>query len=112
MSVNARPEMSHLYADIPALLPEELVTILAESKDVRIERIVSKGHSSPENFWYDQATTEFVVLIQGEAQLQFEGERDTIVMGVGDYLIIPPHTRHKILRTKPDAETIWLTVHF
>ncbi len=104
--------MGNLYAGIPTCLPDEIVTILAKSKDVRIERIVSKGHKSPNEFWYDQETTEFVLLIQGGAKLKFEEKEEVTVMGAGDYLTIPPHTRHKILWTVPGAETIWLTVHY
>ncbi len=40
----------NLFADIPTRLPDELVTTLLEAADVRIERIVSHGHASPEEF--------------------------------------------------------------
>jgi hypothetical protein len=56
-------------------LPEELVQILVQRPNVRIERIVSIGQASPEGFWYDQNQVEFVVLLQGSAQLCFEGQR-------------------------------------
>ena len=42
--------MNNLFAD----LPEELVEVLAENNHVRIERIISIGHGSPDGFWYDQ----------------------------------------------------------
>lgn len=51
--------------------PEELTTILAESKNVRIERIISFEQTSPEGFWYDQDENEFVALIQGEAVITY-----------------------------------------
>ena len=47
-----RPKMNNIFADLLSSLPEELVTVLAEKQHVRIEWIVSTGHSSPENFWY------------------------------------------------------------
>ena len=42
--------MTNLLADLPQQLPEELVTTPLEAANVRIERIVSHGHSSPEGF--------------------------------------------------------------
>ncbi len=49
--------MNNLFADLSADLSEELVEVLAENKHVRIERIVSTGHASPDGFWYDQEPT-------------------------------------------------------
>lgn len=46
--------VGNLFADLPADLPDELFQTLAGSGDVRVERIVSRGHRSPEGFWYDQ----------------------------------------------------------
>ena len=79
---------SNLYTDIPPLLPEELIEKLVNTKDVRIERIVSTGHSSPPGFWYDQNESEWVVLLHGEAILEFEDEKRHMVPG--DYVLIPP----------------------
>jgi cupin 2 domain-containing protein len=41
---------TNLFADLPLHLPDELITTLLEAVDVRIERIVSHGHSSPDGF--------------------------------------------------------------
>jgi cupin 2 domain-containing protein len=49
--------------DIHAELPEELVQVPLSEPGVRIERIVSLGHTSPEGFWYDQDGGEWVVLL-------------------------------------------------
>jgi cupin 2 domain-containing protein len=44
-----------LFTNFPSNLPDEIFTILLEANNLRIERIVSHGHSSPGVFWYDQA---------------------------------------------------------
>lgn len=62
----------HLFQNIPADLPDELVEILAQGSGVRIERIVSRGHCSPPGFWYEQAQQEWVLLLAGEAQVHFQ----------------------------------------
>ena len=46
---------SSLFRDIPHTLPQESVNILAQSSNVKIERIVSRGHASPHNGWYEQS---------------------------------------------------------
>ncbi len=92
--------------------PEELVEVLAAGRETRIERIVSRGHSSPPGFWYDQERTEFVFLVEGEAQILFSGDERPTRLRAGDWLVIPPHRRHRVEWTDPDRETVWLAVHY
>jgi cupin 2 domain-containing protein len=102
----------NLFADLPRHLPEELFTTLLSGAGVRIERIVSQGHSSPAGFWYDQDQNEWVLLLQGEAKLQFEGNEPPVKLKPGDFLNIPAHTKHRVEWTTPDEPTIWLAVHY
>ena len=55
----------NLYRLTSLPLSEELITVLFQSKAIRIERIVSTGQVSG---WYDQEENEFVCLLQGEAE--------------------------------------------
>jgi cupin 2 domain-containing protein len=102
---------SNLFADIPTNLPDELIEVLKDSDTVRIERIVSMGHSSPEGFWFDQETDEWVLLVQGAARLRVE-TGDEIEMKPGDFVNIPAHKKHRVEWTTPDEPTIWLAVHY
>lgn len=104
--------MHNLLKNLPADLTEEVVEVLAEGKNVRIERIVSHGQASPADFWYDQAQAEWVAVIQGEAQVLFEGEDAPVHLRAGDYLTIAAHRKHRVAWTKPDEPTIWLAVFF
>ena len=104
--------MSNLFADLPVDAAQELVTILAESKQVRIERIVSTGQASPPDFWYDQTQHEWVMVLQGHAELQFKGENSVCALGPGDYVLIAPHQEHRVKSTASDAPTVWLAVFF
>ncbi len=102
--------MPNLLSSIPAALPDELTETLVQAKHVRIERIVSQGHASPPDFWYDQDQNEFVLLVQGAARLRFE---DSVVeMRPGDWLDIPAHRRHRVEWTTPDERTVWLVVFY
>jgi cupin 2 domain-containing protein len=103
--------VNNLYQDIPEALPAERVDVLARATGVVIERIVSRGHASPDSGWYDQSRAEFVVLLSGAARLEFEdGER--LTLGPGDWLDIPMHRRHRVAWTDPDADSVWLAVHY
>lgn len=107
----ALPGPENLLANLPATLPAELVTILAENRHVRIERIVSTGHASPEGFWYDQEEHEWVLLLQGAATLGFEHGRE-VSLKPGDCLLIPAHQRHRVDWTSGEEATVWLAVFF
>jgi len=101
---------ANLLANIPASLPEELTETLVLAKNIRIERIVSTGQSSPPDFWYDQDENEFVVVLQGSAVLEFaSGER---VLTSGSYLLIPAHQKHRVKSTSRSEPTVWLAVFY
>lgn len=100
----------NLFADMPHHLPDELCTALLDAADVRIERIVSHGHASPEDFWYDQDRHEWVVLLKGAARLRFED--DVLEMQPGSFVNIPARRKHRVELTTPDEPTIWLAVFY
>ena len=70
-----------LLSNLPKQLPEELTTVLQEGDGVRIERIVSTGHRSPEGFWYGQSDNEWVMVLAGAAKLQFEDRAVELLPG-------------------------------
>jgi cupin 2 domain-containing protein len=104
------PYINNLFAGMPGELPDELVTVLADRGDVRIEHIVSRGHASEAGFWYDQGEDEFVLLLTGSATLEFEGDSDLKELSPGDWLLIPAGCRHRVAATDPTANTHWLAV--
>ena len=104
--------MDSLLSDIPVALPDDLLETLVDAESVRIERIVSHGHASPEGFWYDQEQHEWVLLVKGAARLRFEGDGRPIVMKPGDFVNIPAHKRHRVEWATPDEPTVWLAVHY
>lgn len=108
------PSIGNLFENISDNLPEELVDMLTSKGDggIRIERIVSRGHSSPPGYWYDQGRNEFVVLLKGSAGLRFEDRKDTVVLQPGDWIDIPAHEKHRVEWTDPNLDTVWLAVHY
>lgn len=106
------PQTRNLFNDIPSTLQEEFFQILAESGTVRIERIVSDGHATPQGEWYDQGWDEWVLLVSGGATLLFEGDAGHLVMKPGDHVMIPAGCRHRVEQTDSGQKTVWLAVHF
>ncbi|PSB04912.1 cupin [Merismopedia glauca CCAP 1448/3] len=97
--------------DIPEILPSEELfeTILAQS-NILIERIISSGQTTPLGQWYDQETDEWVILLQGEAELSYrDGTR--LTMQTGDYVMIPAHHQHRVEYTSSNPVCIWLAIH-
>jgi len=83
---------------------------LLKNDNIRIEKIVSNGQSSPINFWYKQKENEFVLLLKGNAILEYE-DKD-IELKEGDYINIKAFTKHRVKYTNEDEPTIWLAVFY
>jgi len=107
--VTRRPGGVANLFDVVAPRSGELVESLVAAGGVRVERIVSCGHASPPGFWYDQAEHEWVVLLAGSAVLAF-ADGEEVALGPGDWIEIPAHRRHRVERTDPGRETVWLAV--
>lgn len=100
--------MKNIFEQIPECAPAELFTQLLAGGPVRIERIVSFGQFSPEGFWYDQSEHEWVLLLEGAAQLRFENR--TVDLLPGDFVFIPAGMRHRVEKTDPGSRTVWLVI--
>jgi cupin 2 domain-containing protein len=103
--------LKNLFENLPADFSKEQLGELVRADNVRIERIISRGHTSPPTGWYDQADNEWVAVLKGEARLAFENGEE-VHLTAGSHITIPAHTRHKVVWTIPDTETIWLAVHY
>ena len=101
---------SNFFADLPLNLPDEFFTTLLAAANVRIERIVSHGHVSPEGYWYDQDQHEWVLVLKGAARLRFED--GAVEMKPGDFVNIPAHKKHRVEWTTPDEPTVWVAIHY
>ena len=105
-------DIGNLVSDLPDASAGEVVTGLLEREGVRIERIVSHGQASPRGFWYDQDEHEWVMVVRGEASVEFETPPRVFRLSVGDYLYIPAHQRHRVKSTSTGGATVWLAVFF
>lgn len=102
--------MTNLLAPLPADDGTEIFTSLLERPGVRIERIVSRGQTTPDDAPYDQAQDEWVLLLAGAARLWLE-DRGELTLAPGDALLIPAHVSHRVTFTQAEPPTVWLAVH-
>ncbi|MGP8308816.1 cupin domain-containing protein [Vibrio sp. YIC-376] len=101
----------NLFKDLPNDVSEETFEDLLCRENLRIERIVSHGQTSPEHGWYDQEEHEWVLVLKGTGELTFENG-SVKRLEAGDHINIPAHTKHKVSWTDPNQETIWLAVFY
>lgn len=104
--------IENFFTDLPSLsLDNEEFKTLLESDKIKIERIVSSGQNSPEDFWYEQEQNEWVIVLEGEAILSFEHE-DDVMLKKGDFINIPSYKRHRVKSTIKNSYTIWLAIFY
>lgn len=96
---------------LPSKIPlEEIFETLIATENILIERIISTGQTTPPGKWYNQERDEWVILLQGEAQLSYD-DGTAIQLQAGDYLLIPAHQKHRVEYTSSEPSCIWLAVH-
>ncbi len=105
-------EVQSLLAAVPSNLPEEQLSTLLQTENFRLVRIVSTGQATPEGEWYDQDENEWVLVLQGSAEIRFEDSDVTKSLSPGEYVQIPAHVRHRVGWTDPDQPTVWLALHY
>lgn len=86
---------------------EEAFTTLFQNKVVKVERIVSRGQTSPEDFYYDQDEGEWLLLLEGKAEIDYPDGKVTHLKK-GDTLYLPPHKLHRVNHTS--NPTLWLAI--
>ena len=101
------PETVNLYSEQPQAGRERLSELIT-GRDFTLEHIESFGDRSEDGFWYDQDRPEWVALIKGEAELQFE--TGTLHLKAGDSLVIKARLKHRVASTSADA--VWIALHY
>ena len=89
---------------------EENFFQIFKNESIRVERIVSNGQKSPEDFWYEQIENEYILLLSGNAILEFEDFE--VELKNGDCLNIEAMQKHRVKFTSLDEPTIWFAVFY
>lgn len=87
---------------------EERFEDILSRPGIRLERIVSHGQTTPVDRPYVQDWDEWVMILEGSAELWLDGlgERS---LSKGDHLLIPSGQAHRVTYTA--EPTVWLALH-
>ena len=88
----------------------EIFEVLRKTDKILIEKITSKGALKKPGEWYDQEDDEWVMLLRGEAKLEFQNGK-ILSMTKGDYIFIPSHHIHRVVETSASPNCLWLAFH-
>ena len=103
--------MLNIFNSIPSEIPNELFEDIIKTESLRIERIVSKGHTSPDVGWYDQEENEWVIVLSGYGVIEyFSGVK--VSLKQGDYVNIKANEKHRVVETSPNEPTVWLAIFY
>ncbi len=103
--------INNIFENIQSASDKELIEVLLQKENIVIERIVSYGFPTPDDFWYNQDKNEWVLLLTGKAEIEFKDGKHT-QLKAGDYLFIPAHQEHRVSYTSKEPNCIWLAFHF
>ena len=103
--------LTNIFNNIPSDIPNEIFEDIIDTGKLRVERIVSKGHTSPETGWYDQTENEWVIVLSGYGVIEYIGG-ETVVLKQGDYLNIKAHEKHRVIETSSNVATVWLAIFY
>jgi len=103
-------EKYNIFEQIIVDKNEERFFEIFKNETIKIEKIVSNGQISPENFWYEQEKSEFVLLLEGFAILEFENR--IVELKKGDCLNIEAYEKHRVKFTSLDEPTVWFAVFY
>ncbi len=88
---------------------EEIVTILEKNKNIKIERIVSEGQTTD---WQSSDKNEFVILVQGNAEITYFKTSEIVKLSSGDTLLIKKNEKHKVSYTSKNPHCVWICIFY
>lgn len=103
-------EKYNIFEQIIVDKNEEKFFEIFKNETIKIEKIVSNGQTSPENFWYEQEKSEFILLLEGFAILEFENRE--VELKKGDCINIKAKQKHRVKFTSLNEPTIWFAVFY
>ena len=103
-------EKYNIFEEIVVDKNEEKFFEIFKNNKIKVEKIVSNGQKSPENFWYEQEESEYILLLEGFAILEFENRE--VELKKGDCINIKAKQKHRVKFTILDEPTIWFAVFY
>jgi cupin 2 domain-containing protein len=102
---------SSIFNEVEIQKGQEFFETLHSGRNIKIERIISLDHSTPDSEVYDQSSDEWVMLVTGNAIIRFLEPEVDIELQDGDFVFIPAQKKHRVILTDKEKITIWLAIH-
>jgi mannose-6-phosphate isomerase-like protein (cupin superfamily) len=102
--------VANLLTGLPPATRAEVFTELLARPGTRVERIVSRGQSTPQEAPMVQDQDEWVLLLAGAAGLRIE-DSDEVTLHAGDHVWIGRGQKHWVTWTAKDRPSVWLAIH-
>lgn len=96
---------ANLHDDAEAPATGERFDTLLRCRNLHVERIISSRDIRPTE--YVQEQDEWVLLVQGTATLDIDGEATSLK--AGDHVFLPARTPHTVTEVSQGA--LWLAIH-
>jgi cupin 2 domain-containing protein len=109
--MHRKTDKQNFYCGYKSVGADEIFDNILTGKKFILERIISKGHSTPENQWLESKKEEWVILLKGKARILFQNGVK-VKLNEGDYILIPKNTKHKVIYTSKKPECFWLAIHY
>ena len=103
-------EKYNIFTQIIVDKKEERFFEIFKNEIIKVEKIVSNGQKSPKNFWYEQEKSEFILLLEGFAVLEFENREVELIKGGCLNIIAMEYLRVKF--TSLDEPSVWFAVFY
>jgi quercetin dioxygenase-like cupin family protein len=98
-----RPELRHR---------PPVIETLFENKNVKIDRVRARGQITPPGEFAPEPSYEFILLLEGQLVLEYDGEPEKRDLRPGDYAIKSPNQKTRADYTAEDEETVYLKVSY
>ena len=95
----------NIFKNLKYDLTKETIDEIFSSPKIRVERITSSGQTTD---WFNQDENELVILLEGEAIIQFLDKELTIKKG--DVINIPSNQIHKTINLSNTC--LWLCIFY
>ncbi len=105
-----KPEKKNIFEKPEVGGEQEVFEDLVKTDDFLVERIYTAKAFKQPGKWYYQEKDEWVLLLQGNAVLEFEEEKN-VRLDKGDYIFIQAHKKHRIRQSSEKSNCIWLAIH-
>ena len=93
------------------LFKEEIFEEIIRGSSFKVKKIVSPPMPDGDTKWYLQEEKELVIILQGEAKIEFDNS-NIISLKTGDYFLIDSSIKHRVAYTSDNPVTIWLTIYY